>query len=147
MPGPTPKPLNLRQRQNKSVTRATLVVDNREIEIPPLPPYPKEGGDWEPLAIQWWEDVWTSPMAAEYLPSDFHPLLRLAYLTDKFWKKPSNGLAAEIRMLERDFGLSPLNRRRLEWSVVQAEDAKDKHNSRRIRESIPSDFDPREALG
>jgi hypothetical protein len=44
-------------------------------------------------------------------------------LVDQFWKDGDLATAREIRLLEREFGLTPLSRRRLEWSVVRVEDA------------------------
>jgi hypothetical protein len=72
-------------------------------------------------------------------------------LVNMFWLagnvEDSLKVAREIRMLEREFGLTPLSRRRLEWNVVQAEDAIDKHNSRRRKSAaVISGDDPREVL-
>jgi len=72
------------------------------------------------MTVTWWHAVWTSPMAGEYLPADQHGLLMLAVLVDAFWRQPKVSLAAEIRMAGREFGLSPLNRRRLEWAIEKA---------------------------
>ena len=49
-------------------------------------------------------------------------------------------------MLEREFGLTPLSRRRLEWSVSQAEEAKDRHEQRRSKRATIIDGDPRKVL-
>lgn len=56
-------------------------------------------------------------MAREFLESDVSTLLRLAVLIDNFWLEPKAGLAAEIRLQEMRFGLSPLDRWRLQWEV------------------------------
>lgn len=69
------------------------------------------------MTVQWWQDVWRSPMAPEFLQADIHGLYVLAELRDRFWREPSAALAAEIRQQEQRFGLSPIDRRRLQWEV------------------------------
>jgi hypothetical protein len=66
----------------------------------------------------WWELVWSSPMAAVYLPSDVPTLVRLALLLDQ-GSVASPKVLSEIRLLEDRFGLSPLARLRLQWQVDQ----------------------------
>jgi len=56
-------------------------------------------------------------MAKEWLPSDVPALIRLAILADNFLEDPRPNLAAEIRLQEQRFGLSPLDRWRLQWEV------------------------------
>jgi phage terminase small subunit len=56
--------------------------------------------------------------------------------------------AREIRLVEREFGLTPLSRRRLEWTVAETEERKDKHELNRSKRSrIVSGDDPRTILG
>jgi hypothetical protein len=68
----------------------------------------------------WWELVWSSPMAAVYLPADVPTLVRLAQLLDQQRGVASMRVLAEVRLLEDRFGLSPLARRRLQWEVDQS---------------------------
>ena len=148
MPGPTPKAPALRQRRNKSATRAVLPAEAelRE-EKPRLPACPNEGGGWHNMARRWWNDVWSSPMRYEFLRGDEPALFRLVVLVDRFWKTGSMEVAREIRLLEREFGLTPLARRRLEWSVVQAEESMDRREIRRSKQArIIDGADPRQAL-
>lgn len=147
MPGPMPKPANLRQRTNKASTRTELAVTGGAlVETPKLPRCPN-GGRWHTQAKAWWASVWTSPMAVEFLEGDWPALFRLVVLVDVFWKDPSDlKVAGEIRLMEREFGLTPLSRRRLEWSVVQAEDGKAKHEQRRQARAKTVDVDPRGVL-
>jgi hypothetical protein len=83
-------------------------------------------------------------MAEEYLRVDLHGLYRLAQLIDLFWTSPTKEMAAEIRLEQQAFGLTPLDRRRLEWSVEQVETAKSK--SRRAQQRSHNEADPRNAL-
>lgn len=85
-------------------------------------------------------------MAAEFLRADEHGLFRLAVLIDDFWRKPSQALAAEIRLEQQAYGLSPLDRRRLQWQVVQTEEAIDQRDRKRSRRATIIDDDARDVL-
>jgi hypothetical protein len=85
------------------------------------------------------------------LRADEEALFSLALLMDDYWNARSPTmrakLASEIRLQRRQFGLTPLDRRRLEWTVAQTEEAKERHEQKRIRRAIVIDGDdPREVL-
>ena len=145
MPGPMPKDPAIRQRRNKSSSRALLPAEAPIEKAPRLPAHPG-GGGWSNMARRWWSDIWSSPMHYEYSSGDIPALFRLVLLVDMFWRTGKLDLAREIRMLEREFGLTPLSRRRLEWTVAQTEEAKDRHEHKRVRRAIIIDGDPREVL-
>jgi hypothetical protein len=165
MPGPAPKDSSLRQRRNKTATAAKLSADH-EVCAPELPPRlieVKEGETvkvvetaWHKLALSLWEDVWSSPMAPEYLEADYHGLYVLVALTDSYWRRMeagqvsgANELAKEIRLQRQAFGLSPIDRRRLQWEVERSEEASEKGRKRRARkapEADSKDGDPRLTL-
>lgn len=128
---PTPK--RNPARRNKSVTRATL-SRNHNIEAPPLPDMATdddERADWHPLTVEWWLDIWASPMAPEFEKSDIHGLYILAALVDTFWHKPGKDTAAEIRLQRVAFGLTPIDRRRLQWEIERTDEAQEKGARRR----------------
>lgn len=83
------------------------------------------------MTLSWWADLWRSPMAPEYDQSDIHGLYMLAALIDSFWTSPSKELAAEIRLQRQSFGLSPIDRRRLQWEIERTDEAQDKGRRRR----------------
>ncbi len=129
MSGPQPKPSHMRQRRNKTTTRA-LAAPARNARVPKVPKLPARGrgrGAWHPRVRAWWSDVWKSPMASEYLDVHRHGLEALAELRQEFHtaKDPGKLLAlhAEIRQSQRDYGLTPLDLRRLQWEVRRAVDA------------------------
>jgi hypothetical protein len=149
MPGPAPKDSSTRARRNKTSTAAVLSRDPKLI-VPELPmDYP-----WHGMTVRWWNDIWSSPMAPEYDDSDQHGLFMLAILVDDFWTadKPSGrtALAAEIRQQSQRFGLSPIDRRRLQWEIERAEDAQAQGASRRAKAPAPkpgaAPADPRAIL-
>jgi len=82
-------------------------------------------------------------MAGQFLQSDIDGLGRLAVLVDEFNRKPQAKLLAEIRLQESRFGLSPLDRSRLQWEIARAEETKPKTPARRPRADA---VDPRAAL-
>lgn len=119
--GRQPKPPELRQRRNKAPSAATIGnTPNPRAKVPPLPRITKLR--WRAQTREWWRDVWTSPMAARFLPSDRHALNRLAVLVNQFWAAPTALLANAIRSDEARFGLTPLDRWRLQWREVPAQE-------------------------
>ena len=112
MGGPLPKDPAVRQRANRATTRATLPAAPKRPKVPELPLEAPHA-----LTVAFWADVWASPMAAEYLAADVHGLYLLAQLVDAFWRSPSTSLAAEIRLQRMAYGLTPVDRRRLEWTM------------------------------
>ena len=147
MPGRMPKDPTIRQRRNKSVTRATLQADGQQRKRAPSLFRRGEGAEWHPMTRAWWRDVWRSPMAGEYVQADIHGLYRLAVLIDQFWAEPTKELAGEIRLQQQAFGLSPIDRRRLEWTIGQAEGASSKRQRRQAKDTDAAEYDPRSVLG
>lgn len=68
-------------------------------------------------------------MAAEYLTVHRHGLEAIAELRQAFHTATDpvrlQGLHAEIRQSQKDYGLTPLDLRRLQWEVRRAVDARD----------------------
>jgi len=112
MGGPMPKDPATRQRRNRKSTKASLPAQKTRKSAPTLPE-----GEWTVMAQAFWKDVWASPMAEQYLDADVHGLYMLTELVDRFWRQPSTALASEIRQQRMAYGLTPIDRRRLEWSV------------------------------
>jgi hypothetical protein len=147
MPGPLPKNPQIRQRTNKKSTRAILPAEDAPIERRPRLPNHPLGDGWHPMAVRWWNEVFASPVRYELIRADLGALFRLVTLVDRYWRDQSLAVAREIRLMEREFGLTPLSRRRLEWSVAQAEEAKDRHQVNRARRArVIGGNDPREVL-
>ena len=141
MRGRHPKPAHLRVNRTKKAGRATLTVARSAGDVPEIPNPGR--GKWHELTLQWWRRVWQSPMAAEFLPSDVDGLGRVAILVNAFYRKPNSKLLAEIRLQESRFGLSPLDRSRLQWEIARAEDTKPRQAPKARRAGA---VDPRAAL-
>lgn len=168
--GPPPKPAGLRQRRNKGTAGAMLPAEGSKKPAPPLPDRECPGCDgtgvraktekdpcihcdatgilpWHPLVVERWAAVWASPMATEFLDADVHGLFVLADLWDMYWKGDRDR-AAEIRLQEQRFGLSSLDRRRLQWEVERAEQAQRRRPALPTgKKAVPvSRKDPRQIL-
>lgn len=146
MGGPPPKPAGQRQRRNRTTTAARFETDERPIdEAPELGVHPIDGELWHHRTVEFWAEVWDSPMADEFLRADVDGLLALAALVDAFWKG-NYGLAAEIRLQRQCFGLTPIDRRRLQWEVVRTERALKQAAPPKPPKRDESGADPRASL-
>lgn len=89
-------------------------------------------------------------MATEWLESDRHGLLRLAVLVNDYWEAESPSarkeVASEIRLQQQAYGLSPLDRGRLQWEIEKGDSATAKRKRRRQKEPAGDATDPRSAL-
>ncbi len=152
--GPPPKPAATRARKNRVTTAAVLHAPAPEdVMVPPLPDRPQDWHhpllnrpplEWHPLTRAWWADLWASPMAAEYDATDVHGLRQLAVLVDDFWRaetpRDRQAASAEIRLQGLRFGLSPIDRRRLQWDIERSEEAQAR--GRRRQAARPPQEDP-----
>jgi hypothetical protein len=142
MPGPAPKPAHLRQRTNRKAGAGIVsLVPAGNAEIPPIPN--PDGREWHNLTLTGWKNAWESPMAAQWLTTDVDALGRLAVLWDEFYNEPKPTLLAEIRLQEQRFGLSPLDRSRLQWEVAKVTEVERKQQQRAVRKT---GTDPRSVL-
>ena len=115
--GPPPKPAHLRQRTNKKAGANTIEAPDK----PKIPAIPNpDARAWHVLTVASWTRAWQSPMASQWLETDVDALGRLAVLWDEFYQKPEPKVMSEIRLQEQRFGLSPLDRSRLQWEVSRA---------------------------
>lgn len=85
--------------------------------MPELP-----GDEWLNSTVQWWNTIWTSPMATTWVDADVDSILRLAHMRDEFHRDqlPVSAFGA-MQALEDRFGLSPRARRALQWEISKGE--------------------------
>jgi hypothetical protein len=141
--GPAPKPAHLRQRTNVK-SGAAQIQAPIDPNVPPIPN--PDGREWHVLTMAAWAHAWASPMSGQWLETDADALGRLALLWDQFYKEPDSKVMAEIRLQESRFGLSPLDRSRLQWEVGKASDAEEKVSRRNISRIRRTGTDPRAIL-
>lgn len=157
MRGRPPKPPAMRQHRHKPMqvgrasTRATLPTPSEAAKqkVPALPVREKSSEKWHAKVVEWWVSVWRSPMAAEFLDSDVKGgLYVLAELYQALWageQKDVAKVAAEIRQQEIRFGLSPIDRRRLQWEIEKGDQAEERTTRRRRAREVEGK-DPRDVL-
>ena len=132
MPGPPPKDPRTRQRRNKVSTAANLPAMQDPAAVagrlsPELPVRGPNERQWHAQTLMFWREVWASPMATEFIAADVPGLVLLAQLTDGF-NYGEVALACEIRLQRQCFGLTPLDRRRLQWEIERGEAAEKRRN-------------------
>jgi hypothetical protein len=84
-------------------------------------------------------------MAAQWLETDEDALGRLAILWDLFYTDPNAKTLAEIRLQESRFGLSPMDRVRLQWTVARADEGQARRTPPARSKRATTD-DPRNVL-
>lgn len=137
---------SVRARRNTASTASKLTRPAGK--VPPMP----DGPVWHPEAKRWWNDVWSSPMSPEWDESDEHNVILCALLYNDIWSaetaKERKDAAGEFRLQRKDLGLTPYDRRRLEWTIESADEAKDRGRQRRARRATPAETgsDPRDVL-
>lgn len=85
-------------------------------------------------------------MASQWLETDADALGRLALLWDDFYRRPSADGLKEIRLQSALFGLSPLDRSRLQWEVGRAQETERKNERRATPARRAGGGDPRAIL-
>jgi len=148
---PMPKDPSTRARRNRTSTSAVL----RAVPGAKIPPLPT-GFKWLKLTQDWWRVIWKSPMAPEFCDADLPGIQRLAILVNAYYESAAEGdlnlmlkLAAEIRHQQQAYGLTPMDRRRLQWTIEQGEEAEEKTQRRRAAKPKPAAVpavDPRQLL-
>src|SRR6478609_3408532 len=94
----TPKPPGARRRRNAGQSQwKELPAEGRKGDIP-APRTQRKLGE---IAQQYWDTLWTSPMAVTFTDSDIQPLTRLAVLVDdRDRSESSDGL---IEIVDREW--------------------------------------------
>lgn len=118
---PVAKSRATRQRTNRTVNAAT--IDAAPASRVDLAEW-LSGVELHPMTIRTWDVWWASPLRTEWVDADVPDLVALALLVDAFWQagpidRPK--FHAEIRMAAREFGLTPMSRRGLQWEIRKLE--------------------------
>lgn len=112
---------------------ARLEEDDDTTDIPDLPDRPL---GWHSEVVKWWNAVWSSPMEQEWhVDTDYYNLVAAAMHLDDMWMAEDAGSRqkADTAFVKRiaTLGLTPYDRRRLEWTIASAGEATDRRNRRR----------------
>lgn len=119
MPVPPKRPEQRRNRNPKQGGEWVVLKQPYEGPIPDLPPI----HPWSADTRRWWEAVWRSPMATQWLEADAYSLAILALARQALLEGDTRiTVAAEVRQMTDDFGLTPKGRQLRRW-IVTEEDA------------------------
>ena len=115
-------------------TKAVL-VERLTADDDPTPRLPARPSGWHSQTESWWADIWASPMSNEWHESDIHNLFVCAMLYDDMWcgetATARQKAASEFRQQRAVLGLTPYDRRRLEWTIEVADESKARGEQRR----------------
>jgi hypothetical protein len=163
MPGPLPKKGGAMRKKDRSVAMQPAEdlshVPERWHRLPSARPRVLERwlpgldgpvlvGKYENFndaTVEWWFEIVHSQMAREFMAVDWHGLFRLAVLVDDYWWLGDTKLLPEIRQAQQAFGLTPIDRRRLQWEAAKASraDSQRRSSSSEPVKAAPKKRDPR----
>lgn len=141
-------------RISKGGTRADLVARLLEDDYA-IPVLPERRYGWHEMTQAWWRDVWMSPMSKEWHPeTDYHNVVVAAMHYDDMWNADKalerQKAAAAMAKMVAQLGLTPYDRRRLEWTIASATEATGRVQRRSDRPAPESkqkpQVDPRAGL-
>lgn len=80
--------------------------------------------EWAGPVVDWWQDIWSSPMANEFVDSDIHGLYLACYYfhesLNPFYKASDRiAFAKQFENAIKNYGLTPSARESLRWQVAQ----------------------------
>ncbi|WNY15106.1 terminase small subunit [Rhodococcus phage MacGully] len=156
MSGPPAKSAEARARRNKvaGAAKLSVVVDHEIPEMPPaedwlVPPMGLESDhptEWSKAVQRWWNDIWSSPMSNEFHDSDIHGLYLACFYLQQTLNPyiPFKDRLAASKAYEtsvRNYGLTPMSRRSLQWEIERVEAAQAQGKKRRSRD-LPAESEP-----
>ena len=112
--GPAPKGKRARDRDTPEFETVRAPASS----FHPLPnDLLKEGDEWHPATLRWWETWAVSPLAKDLPAVDWCELEACAVLHHEFMKKRTFTLASELRLRVAKFGATPEDRMRLKVKI------------------------------
>lgn len=116
--GPAPKEHRSRERDNPDLERMELTD---EVFGDPLPADVLPDGEaWHPQTLAWWDALRRWPLLKAQPDLAWSNLIATAMLHHRMWTDGNTKLAAEIRIREAKFGVTPEDQMRLKIKVTQA---------------------------
>lgn len=150
------KPGGLRPDQRKP---GKILETDEDRVIPPMPDAanwaPPQGPaeetepgfepEWRQPVIDWWDSIWSSPMASEFVESDVYGLyMGCVYLQESL--NPYLKVADRIKNAQawekvvKDFGLQPSARESLRWQVAQGTQAQNRTDQIRQQKNVENKY-------
>lgn len=149
--GPAPKDPATRQRRNRS-PGANTIEDHDPLPRDKIPPLKKRLGadgkpiEWSKLARAYWRELWKSPVAKLWTRSDVWRVWLYLDLFDQWVTTRELDVLKELRLQSPALGIAPMDRRRMDWSVVPHEPDGDDKKTATPPQRSERPADPRAAL-
>lgn len=140
--GPPPKDPTKRRRRNADPVGRTVLEADGRVRGPKLPDEAPDGEDWHPQTKKWWEHWRRSPMAQQFLATDWDFLLDTAMMHHAMWIEGKTDMASEIRLRTAKFGATLEDRARLRLTV-EVPDKKTKQQTAPGQPANVTDLDSR----
>jgi hypothetical protein len=99
-------------RRNRRPERVTL-PPAMVVQKPPLPQHPY--GEWHPLVVEWWDDLWAGPQAKRYTSAHKHAAYLAAHVLDLFYRKPTERAHQLVDRFFVGLGVGPRDLNRVRW--------------------------------
>ncbi|UIW13485.1 minor tail protein [Arthrobacter phage Lizalica] len=121
--GPAPKTQHQRERDTKR--RQADAVHLRADGVLRGPDFPHWIVNPHPAAVQWWENIRSSPQAQLFEDTDWDILAGAARGWDEYWKgaKVSATLLSELRLIGERYGATFVDRQRAKIHIERGEAA------------------------
>jgi hypothetical protein len=108
----------VRGGQNRKAQKArgrreqTPLPAGPRVKTPTLPKR-DDGVAWHPLVVEWWTDLWASPIAADYATAHKHAAYLAAYTLDLFYRKPTERLGQRVAVALEGLRWGPVDLRKM----------------------------------
>jgi hypothetical protein len=121
--GPVRDPSKPFSRANRTPERRSVGLVVLPAEGNPVDPPPMPAGQWTDAERATWDDVWSSPQSTQYdLSATGVVSLYVRALHQCLNGRTSATLAAEVRQLAEQLGLTPQGMHRLGWVIAEPAD-------------------------
>jgi len=120
VPGPPPKSARRRRNEPASGDWVEIRAPKRR-RVPRLPARGRGQGRWSPRTTRAWRAWWTDPVSTRWGDADRDLVLHLADVYEHWIREPTASIAAEVRQLRDNLGLSPKGRQDRRWRLMQAD--------------------------
>lgn len=112
------------------------LLESEGIDPDAEPEFDDDDIDWAQPVKDWWVDIWSSPMANEFVDSDIHGLYLACYYFNESlnaFYKPGDRIAwaKQFENSIKNYGLTPSARESLRWQVAQGTAAQSRTNQLR----------------
>ena len=119
--GPAPKPVGDRRNKNQKQRGDWQELSSPVDVVPDLPKRGEGRGSWSARSRRAWGLWWSDPVSSQWGPADVDLVEHLADVYEEWIRKPTLGMAGEVRQLRDSLGLTPKGRQDRRWRIAEPE--------------------------